>query len=490
MLTKLKTLISKILPRSGFARNVALLVGGTAGAQALVVLSAPIITRLYNPTHFGLLATYTAILSLFTVIDTLRYEQAIPLPEDDKPAAALIALCVSLNLAATAISAIIIYFYKSQIAELFKLPEIADYLWLLPLGIILSGTYKTFSYWAIRKKNFKVVASTRIKQSLASALIQIIAYKLQALGLLLSQACSHAVGTLQLGKSFFTDHGFKSLSGSDIKNAAIRYKHFPLYSTWGGLFNTAGTQLPPLLFTILFSPTIAGLYSLANRVLSMPMSLVGTAIGQSFFAEAPQAHREGRLGNLVLKLHSILASFGVAPCLMLIIAGPQLFSLVFGENWIQAGEFARYMAPWLYLVFVCSPLSTIFFVVEKQNQDMLFQFILVFSRAAAIYFGSLTQNIEYTVIAFATVSAIIWLGLLFWIAHLIKIKTFNMLLPTIKNLAINVLLVLPLIFSICFYNTNKINWLYGLAFSLIFVLINYIKIYKNVRNLKRVKLNN
>ena len=484
MFIKLKALISKMLPGPGLARNITLLVGGTAGAQGLVILSAPIITRLYDPGHFGLLAAYSALLSIFGVIDTLRYELAIPLPEEDKSAANLVAICIISNAFYTILTSVIIYLYKTEIALFMKLPELADYLWLLPLGILLSGTYKTFSYWAIRKKSFKVVASTRIKQSIATGFIQVLAYKLQGLGLLLGQACSHAVGMFQLGKTFFSDCGFSQVNKTDLKETAVRYKDFPLYSTWGALFNTAGVQLPPLLFTILFNPAVAGLYTLANRVLSLPMNLVGTAIGQVFFAEAPQANREDRLGQLVLKLHNTLASFGMAPCLALIIAGPQLFSLVFGENWIQAGEFARYMAPWLYLGFVTSPLSTVFIILEKQGQTMLFQFILVSSRAAAIYFGSLSGNIEQTVLAFAAVSAVIWLGQLFWIAILIKIKLSKILTPTLKTLLSTFLLMLPLIFFIHFYNSHKFSWLFGLVITGIFVIFDYFKKIKKIRKRK------
>lgn len=57
-LTRLKAL----LPRSSFARNVAVLAGGTAVGQAIVVLASPILTRLYTPEDFGVLAVYTSFL--------------------------------------------------------------------------------------------------------------------------------------------------------------------------------------------------------------------------------------------------------------------------------------------------------------------------------------------------------------------------------------------------------------------------------------------
>ena len=67
--------------------GVSLLVGGTAGAQVLTVLAAPLLTRLYSSEDFGFLSVYTSLLALIGVISSLRYELAIPLLEDDGEAA-------------------------------------------------------------------------------------------------------------------------------------------------------------------------------------------------------------------------------------------------------------------------------------------------------------------------------------------------------------------------------------------------------------------
>ena len=49
--------------------------------------AAPILTRLYDPDDFGLLAVYSGILALVLVVASVRYELAIPLPEDEEEAA-------------------------------------------------------------------------------------------------------------------------------------------------------------------------------------------------------------------------------------------------------------------------------------------------------------------------------------------------------------------------------------------------------------------
>jgi O-antigen/teichoic acid export membrane protein len=64
--------IKALLPKSSFARNVAVLVGGTAVGQAIVVLASPILTRLYTPEDFGVLAVYASLLGILSTVAALR----------------------------------------------------------------------------------------------------------------------------------------------------------------------------------------------------------------------------------------------------------------------------------------------------------------------------------------------------------------------------------------------------------------------------------
>lgn len=82
--------------QSASSRNVLKLAGGTAGSQVIAMAAAVILTRLYGPESFGVLATFVSILALLNVVSSLRYELAIAVPEDDDEAVALVWLCFGL----------------------------------------------------------------------------------------------------------------------------------------------------------------------------------------------------------------------------------------------------------------------------------------------------------------------------------------------------------------------------------------------------------
>lgn len=253
-----KKTISKILPKNQFARGVGVLIGGTVGAQALMVFISPLLTRLYSPSDFGLLTIYMGLLSLFTVISSLRYQLAIPLPESDEEAALITLLSLFVVLCISLLSSLIVLFAGAELAKLFKMPQMTKYMWLLPIGILFGGGYQVFHYWAIRTKSFSNIANTKITQSFASAFIQLAAFKLGGLALLLGQAAGQGVGTTTLMRSFLSTKLYQHWTWSGLRRVAVRYKDFPLFSTWSGFFNTAGSHFLLCYLLPYFHPELLG----------------------------------------------------------------------------------------------------------------------------------------------------------------------------------------------------------------------------------------
>ena len=66
---------------SSFATDTLKLVTGTTLAQIISVLASPLVTRLYGPEAYGLLALFNLITSIIGVIACMRYELAIMLPK-------------------------------------------------------------------------------------------------------------------------------------------------------------------------------------------------------------------------------------------------------------------------------------------------------------------------------------------------------------------------------------------------------------------------
>src|SRR5580765_5437984 len=121
--------------RTGFVRSVGVLVGGTAFAQVFAILVLPLVTRLYTPADFSVLAVYSSVLAVVSVVACLRLEIAIPIPEQDNDAANLLALALCSCTIVTVLSGLAIWWLPAQIADLLGQPKLRPFLWLLPMGI-------------------------------------------------------------------------------------------------------------------------------------------------------------------------------------------------------------------------------------------------------------------------------------------------------------------------------------------------------------------
>src|SRR5690625_1200619 len=363
--------LRRLLPRHRFARSVSILAGGTALAQFLGILAAPLLTRLYSPEDFGILAAFVALLAIVGVISTLRYDAAIPLPGSDREAAHVLGLSFCALGFFALLTSMGVYFWGDSIAGLIKLPELAPYLWLLPIGIVLAGLYEVLINWGIRVRAFPLMARSKLYQVITQLGVQLGCFSLGPFGLLLGQTIGSGAGAMGFA-TFLTRQRWallRQLRAAELWAAAWRYRRFPLFSTWASGCNTLSTQVPPLMLAAFFSPTAAGLYALSHRVLALPMGMMGQAIGDAFLAEAAEARREGGLPALVLSIYEKLVQIAMPPAVLLVLIGPELFALVFGPEWRMGGTFAQWMTPWLLVQFISSPLSLLFDVLERQLEE-------------------------------------------------------------------------------------------------------------------------
>lgn len=387
--------------KGGFLRGVAVLGSGTVSAQLVLILAAPVLTRLYSPEAFGGLAVYAGLLALFAVIVNFRYELAIPLPDNDDDAHPLLVLSVLASCLVTALVALIVYAAGQTLVTVFQVPEIYPYLWLLPPGVLAVGIWQAFYYWSIRHKRFSSMAATRLAQALVTVATQVAAFRYAGGGLIGGQAAGQAVSAVLLGWRNALRWPAGEGYVARLRAAAIRYRDFPLYSTWGGFANTAGQQLPPLLFAALFGASAAGFYALAHRLIAAPVSVFGQAVSGVFLADAARQYRNGTLAETVCDLQRLLIRIITPAVVFLVVFGEDMFVWVFGADWALSGEVASWLALWMLVAFSTSPISTIFTIAERQGLGAVMQGWLLACRVAGLVIGGWNGDFMMAVSGFA-----------------------------------------------------------------------------------------
>ena len=411
-------MIQRLKSKSEFSRHVLKLMVGTTIAQAIPIAISPILTRMYTPEDFGLLALFVAIISIFGSIANGRYELAIMLPDKDEDAINIFALGFIITSSISLFLFILVVLFNEYLVIILGNEEIRFWLYFVPIAVFLMGLWNILNYFNNRRKNYKDIANATIVKSIITVVIQLSVGLLKqgATGLISGQIISQLFANTKLAKNIIKDKILISkISKVKIIALAKRYKDFPKYSMWAILANTLSTHLINILISTFYSVATLGFYSLVQRVLGVPSSLVGGAIGQVFFQEATKEKQQtGRAINsfnsTIKKLLIIgLPSFGI-----LFFIVEDLFAFVFGESWRIAGSYAQIVMPLFFIRFVVSSLTVVNSIFEKQKISLVWQILLLILALLSLYIGSIYfVDFESYLMLFTVIISIHYLVLYF-----------------------------------------------------------------------------
>ena len=416
--------------KNEFVKNILTLMTGTAMAQAIPVLISPLLTRLYSPEQFGMWALYMSLAGIFGAIANGRYELAIMLPEKRSVAINLFWLSCGIAFVFALLIGIGVIFFANDIAALMANPGFAPWLYALPVSVLLVGSWQALSNWHNREKNYKKMAYARVIQAITNAGVALsLGFLGFEQGLVVSLLASQAVIVAVL---LYGANLGKITSKFEVKKAAIRYKFFPQFDIWSALLNTASVQLPILLFATYFTSEVVGQYALAHRVLSLPMSLVGGAVAQVFFQKAARLRTDkAAFASLALNTYVKLILVGAISMSIVTFYGENLFSLVFGKNWQQAGQFGSYLSLWLVFVFAASPISNIYTILERQKLGLILNIIMFTARVLSIVIpANAGCSVDEVVLFFAAIGTLLWILQSFLLLGLSGVKPIKSSLAT------------------------------------------------------------
>lgn len=387
----------RYLPHGSFKTNVITIFTGTTIAQAVPIAFSPILTRIYSPEQFGTLSLYISVVSIFSIIATLRYEHAIMLPEDDRDAANLVLLALFISTVISICLLIIVLIFNKRIAVLLNNVEIANWLYLAPFSVLMTGIYNSLNYWSNRKKQYKRLATSRVSQSVVTECTNL-GIGLSGFtegGLIAGSMTGKCVATGVLGWQVW-GKDCEVLTSSSIIGARrmmVRYQSFPRYSLAADLINVVSNQSPIFLLNSFFSATVVGFYSLTLRVLGAPISLMANSILDVFKQRASADYRQfGNCSNIYNKTFKTLVFLSVIPFIIFIYSAEEIFALVFGANWRIAGEYAKILSILYFIKFVASPLSYTLYIAQKQKYDLIWQTILLITTVLSILIGIVLKN--------------------------------------------------------------------------------------------------
>jgi len=392
----------------GVFRGMATLALGSGIGRVIGIAAIPILTRLYSPEDFGVLAVFTALVALLAPLVTLRYVLALPLPRHDGVAMNLLAVSVGLMLVLSAVVALALWLGGEALLGLVSMQVLAPWWWLIALGVVGTAAYEMLTLWATRKRAYKVIAQTNVTQSSAGAVVKIALglASVQPLGLLVGQVVAQAGGIGRLIRGFLSDFrvNWRHISTGSMRKVAWRHRGFPFFRMPSQLLLVFSLHSPVFIVSAAFGSAISGQFGVAIMAIALPLGLLGDSVSKALYGEAAQigVREPLRLLSLVRATQRRLFIMALIPTGVLYFFGPALFRIFFGPEWERAGQFASLLSIYLLFQFTSAPIMRMINLLDAQH---MFLAINVLRAAGLIVLMSVTFLFEIDDITFVTVFA-------------------------------------------------------------------------------------
>jgi lipopolysaccharide exporter len=378
----LKLSLSYLL-NTDYFKNSLKLVSGTVVGQVLTLAVAPILSRLYGAEDFGVLALFNSWVGVLIILSTLRLEMGLVVASDKVEARNLfrniykLIFCFSGAVLLISVAA-------------YLLVETPRWSLFLFLGILFQALFMLLSYDCNRDKAYRNISFSKVIQSLSNAGVAILGGYLawKHWGLLAANLIGFLAALVYLFRGRAEKiAGIKLFNFQKFKKETEPFKEFPKYNLPASFLDTLSQHLPVFALSHFFSTAITGYYSLAMKVLLLPLALVGNAVGQVFYQKLTEMENTFYKRRLVCFTWGALFLLGIMPFSCLYLWGPDLFAFVFGEPWRESGKIAAALSPMLLVMFMSSPTSTAFIVVKQQKYNFIFGVTGTLYRSAAFYYG-------------------------------------------------------------------------------------------------------
>jgi lipopolysaccharide exporter len=389
-----------------FATNVAIMSFAPLITQALSIAITPIITRLYSPEDFGLFALFGAIVSPIAIFANLGYNTAIVVPDEEDEANKIFVLNVILTLIFSSILLLFLVFFNKVIFDRFNLSVLQDLVFLIPIAVIIHGLYSSVRYLNIRNEKYWNLSIAKIFRFLSDN-ITTLSFGFLNLGsgvvLIVAGLIGGTVSLLTLSRTIISH--IKSLSEhislQTLLVTAKKYSNFPKYLIINDFVSRISSQMPIYIISLFYSDKILGFYALSLRLLSVPMNFLGNSIGEVFFQNA--AEDKHNIPSILRSLFKYLVLLGVPGFSIIMIFGEDIFILLFGQEWSDAGKMSQILSLSLFSKFIIIPASYLILIYDDQHMLMNLNISSLILGAIALIFGGMNDNLLLSVILYSVI---------------------------------------------------------------------------------------
>ncbi|MEN8224599.1 MAG: lipopolysaccharide biosynthesis protein [Bacteroidota bacterium] len=357
------------LRQNELLRNILALMGGTSLAQVIPIALQPLLRRLYEPEVFGVYSLYLSYIAIVVVISSLKYEMSIVIQKEDRKAINIAALAMLSSFVVNTLLLIFGVIFYDQLTGYLKFPEGSGW-WMLfiPVSAWLLSSYQVLNYWLVRKKAFFIISTNKIARRSAEGFVHTgFGFIKYGPGMLIGDIIGNVANVIAgIYQSIKNGLQIEQISFRQMADVAKEQSEFPKYQALPALLTTISISLPVIIVTKYFGVLETSFFDLSRMVLLVPSTLIAAAVSQVLFQNISERIQNRRpISGLLFKVSGMLGGIAILVVIVMLLAGPFLFDLVFNESYRISGEYAKILSVAFMFPFIVSPISMTLTALKK-----------------------------------------------------------------------------------------------------------------------------
>lgn len=390
-------------------------------AKSILAIGSLVLAKLYGPQDFGIYNAILSIAYIFTVVVSFNLDSIIMLIRDKKDANSFFHGTFWTATFNTLIGLIVLFFinYTNVVA----VSDSNIILIILAMASWLTVINNSQISLLTKNKEYYKISVLIITLSVATIGFQFIFHQTEykssglvygwALGLLLTVLCA-----------LFTS--IKSIRGANLssfKNNVRKYADIIKHSYFASLVDVVSSNLFVILTLAYFSASEVGVYSLASKILTVPLSILSASF-LKFYAEKATALYEDSPTELIKLTKSIiLVNMSIVLLFIILINSIGFYFLetyLDKKEWPNLQSYLLILSFWILSRSMVNPISSIISVIQKNRWSLIFNTFILFISLLSLYIGVKEQEYLICIIVYSLLSSLAYIILLMAIIKNLK----------------------------------------------------------------------
>ena len=386
------------------------LASASLSSALIVIVTLPIVTRLYTPDQYAGYALGLAISSLLGTVISGRYEMVcvVAARNETGDREAWKVARLALLTATTGTCAIQI---GVVLAVIIGVGNASSYLpltlLLVPLLALLSAISTIQTLLDTRLGNYHLISGITAIRALMLAGLQITLGLLDASAatLLISLLLSFTPSVIRL--TYLLVRRSPGREPRTLLQLASIHRRYPKFQIWAALANGLSFNLFILALAVAYGELTVGIFAVASRLILFPKSLVTGPVNTVYFQEAAKlAHKPEAGLRLYQRVTLTLSVCGIAIFAIIALITPFLVRAL-GQDWLSAEPLIYASIPMALALFIGAPANSSLIVHDRQAALLAWRIFLVGLGPALIMLGPTMDYPDSIAVGLASVGLLL-----------------------------------------------------------------------------------